>query len=79
MLPALILAGRLARLALPGARAHSDGGARLHLAGLHPVRFHLVLRFHLGIGSGARSDVTFARRARSRLHLRRRDRRRPEQ
>ena len=78
-LPALILAGRLARLALPGAGAHSNSGARLHLAGLHPVRFHLVLRLHLGVGGGARSDIAFARRARSRLRLCRRDCRRPEQ
>ena len=73
------MAGRVTSFAPPGAGAHSRRRAGLHLAGLHPVRFHLV-RFHLGTGGGsARSDVAFARSPRSRLHLCRRDRRRPEQ
>ena len=71
------LAGRVTSFALPGAGTHAGGRARLHLAGFHPVRFHLV-RFHVATAGGsARSDVAFARSSRSRLHLRRRDRRRP--
>src|ERR1700730_9526015 len=72
------LTGGLARLVLLGAGTHSGGGARLHLAGPHLAGLHLV-RFHLRIGGGARADIAFARRARSRLRLRRRDRCRPEQ